>query len=49
MNKVNKDLQKERDKCTFDVQEMITFVDGGRERTLERRQRGEIVVIAPRQ
>lgn len=43
MTEVNKDLQKERDKCTFDVKEMVTFVDGGKEKTLERKQRGEIV------
>lgn len=41
MVKVNKDLQKERDECTFDVQEMVTFIDGGKERTLERKQRGK--------
>lgn len=46
MAEVNKDLQRERDKCSFNVQEMTTFIDGGKERTLERKQRGEIVVIA---
>ncbi|XP_013188651.1 probable peroxisomal acyl-coenzyme A oxidase 1 [Amyelois transitella] len=36
--KVNEDLVKERNKCTFDVEELIHFVDGGKENTVQRRE-----------
>lgn len=41
MNKVNKDLLQERSKCTFNVEELIHFLDGGEEMTLERKRRGK--------
>ncbi|XP_032528622.2 probable peroxisomal acyl-coenzyme A oxidase 1 [Danaus plexippus] len=30
---INEDLVKERKKCTFDVQELIHFIDGGKQKT----------------
>lgn len=39
--KVNVDLQKERDQCTFDVEELTNIIDGGVEKTDERRKRGK--------
>ncbi|XP_073957081.1 acyl-coenzyme A oxidase 1-like [Choristoneura fumiferana] len=44
MCEVNKDLLNERDKCTFDVKALTTFIDGGPERTLERKYREEIML-----
>lgn len=41
MGKVNEDLQRERDKCTFDVNELTFLYDGGEEKTIQRRSRGE--------
>lgn len=37
---VNPDLLKERKKCTFDVQELTHLLDGGAEKTSERKSRG---------
>ncbi|KPJ09432.1 putative peroxisomal acyl-coenzyme A oxidase 1 [Papilio machaon] len=35
---INEDLVKERKKCTFDVEELIHLVDGGKHNTLERKK-----------
>lgn len=40
MTKINKDLQREREKCTFDPSELTHFLDGGVEKTAIRRERG---------
>jgi acyl-CoA oxidase len=37
---VNADLLKEREKCTFDVEELTNFLDGGVKQTLHRRKLG---------
>ncbi|XP_045456830.1 probable peroxisomal acyl-coenzyme A oxidase 1 [Melitaea cinxia] len=42
--KVNVDLQKERDQCTFDVEELTNIIDGGVEKTDERRKRVEMAL-----
>lgn len=39
-DKINPDLQRERDKCTFNVTELTNFIDGGVINTEERRKRG---------
>ncbi|XP_013188653.1 probable peroxisomal acyl-coenzyme A oxidase 1 [Amyelois transitella] len=39
MTEVNKDLQNERNKCTFDVKELTTVIDGSSEKTSKRRER----------
>ncbi|KAJ2940650.1 hypothetical protein O0L34_g14757 [Tuta absoluta] len=44
MEKINEDLQRERKKCTFNIEEMTNYLDGGPERTLERRQREKILM-----
>lgn len=38
--KINPDLVKERKTCTFDVQELTHLLDGGAEKTAERKSRG---------
>jgi len=38
--KVNEDLQKERLKCTFNTEELTNFLDGGADKTLNRRNLG---------
>lgn len=38
--KVNPDLQRERDKCTFNITELTNLNDGGKDKTLERHRRG---------
>lgn len=43
MNKINQDLQRERDKCTFNIQELTTLIDGGPEKTRERKDRGNFL------
>lgn len=40
----NEDLQKERDKCTFDVTELTHFLDGGPEKTKERKELGKLQI-----
>lgn len=40
----NEDLQKERDKCTFDITELTHFLDGGPEKTKERKEIGKLEV-----
>lgn len=42
MAKINPDLIKERNKCTFDPQELTHLIDGGVEKTNERKFRGEL-------
>lgn len=37
---INADLKKEREKCTFNVEEFTNFLDGGVEKTLNRRKLG---------
>ncbi|KAL0901882.1 hypothetical protein ABMA27_007037 [Loxostege sticticalis] len=44
MTKVNPDLQRERQKCTFDVEEMTVLYDGGEEKTAQRRSRASVMV-----
>lgn len=39
-NKVNSDLIKEREKCTFNTVELTYLLDGGEEKTNERKSRG---------
>lgn len=38
--KVNPDLERERKKCTFNTQELTHLLDGGPEKTAERKERG---------
>lgn len=42
--KVNADLQRERDKCTFNVTELINLIDGGEDKTAERKSRGMVPI-----
>ncbi|KAL0901881.1 hypothetical protein ABMA27_007036 [Loxostege sticticalis] len=42
--KVNEDLLKERRKCTFDVEELTHFIDGGEQATKDRREVEEMVI-----
>lgn len=37
---INKDLQRERDKCTFNPIELTHLLDGSPEKTAIRRERG---------
>ena len=41
MSVVNKDLQRERQKCTFNPTELTNLLDGSPEKTAQRRERGE--------
>lgn len=41
MVKVNEDLQRERNKCDFDVEELTNFIDGGVDKTAKRRELGK--------
>ncbi|KAJ2940652.1 hypothetical protein O0L34_g14759 [Tuta absoluta] len=41
--KVNADLQRERDKTTFNIIELTNIIDGGEEKTAERKAREELV------
>lgn len=47
MSVVNKDLQKERDGCTFSIQELTEFIDGGTEKTKTRKERGMFFLLNP--
>lgn len=38
--KVNTDLQKERDTCTFNIEELTNYLDGGVNNTEQRRKIG---------
>lgn len=40
MCKVNKDLLRERNKCTFNIMELTNLIDGGPQKTLDRRKKG---------
>lgn len=40
--KVNEDLQREREKGTFNTEELTNLLDGGAEKTAERRELGEM-------
>ncbi|XP_026758677.2 probable peroxisomal acyl-coenzyme A oxidase 1 [Galleria mellonella] len=42
--KVNPDLQRERDKCTFNVTELINLIDGGVQKTEERKKQEDMVL-----
>ncbi|XP_047520122.1 probable peroxisomal acyl-coenzyme A oxidase 1 [Pieris napi] len=44
MAKINEDLQRERDKCTFKIAELTTLIDGGRDRTDARREREKVLL-----
>ncbi|KAJ8736601.1 hypothetical protein PYW08_007257 [Mythimna loreyi] len=44
MGKVNEDLVKERAKCTFNVEELTYFLDGGKDKTLERKERERVIL-----
>lgn len=37
---VNEDLKREREKCTFNTEELTNFLDGGADKTLRRRKLG---------
>ncbi|XP_028031476.1 probable peroxisomal acyl-coenzyme A oxidase 1 isoform X1 [Bombyx mandarina] len=41
---VNKDLQNERNKCSFNVRELTEFIDGGKNRTLERKHIEKLIL-----
>ncbi|XP_053613248.1 probable peroxisomal acyl-coenzyme A oxidase 1 [Plodia interpunctella] len=43
-DKINPDLQRERDKCTFNVTELTNFIDGGVINTEERRKREDLLL-----
>ncbi|CAH0592207.1 unnamed protein product [Chrysodeixis includens] len=43
-SKVNPDLQRERDKCSFNITELTNLLDGGPAMTEERRRREETVL-----
>ncbi|CAG9581083.1 unnamed protein product [Danaus chrysippus] len=43
-NKINADLQKERDSCSFNVTELTNLIDGGIEKTAERKKREEMAL-----
>jgi hypothetical protein len=38
----NLDLKRERSRCSFDKEEITNLIDGGKEKTQERRDLGEI-------
>lgn len=40
LSKINPDLLKERQKCTFNTWELTHLLDGGKEKTEERKVRG---------
>lgn len=35
------ELIRERNKCTFDIRELIEFIDGGFQQTLDRKEKGK--------
>lgn len=39
-NEVNPDIQKERNTCTFNIQELTYLLDGGQEKTKRRKELG---------
>ncbi|XP_045509521.1 probable peroxisomal acyl-coenzyme A oxidase 1 [Colias croceus] len=44
VTKINPDLQRERDNCTFNVTELTNLLDGGPQKTEERKQREDVVL-----
>ena len=42
--KCNPDLERERKKCSFDPMELTHLLDGGPEKTEERKERGKCVI-----
>jgi hypothetical protein len=42
--KVNEDLQRERQKCSFDNLELTHYLDGGVEKYKDRKERGQNLV-----
>lgn len=42
---VNPDLERERKKCTFNTKELTHLLDGGVEKTAERKERGTIINV----
>ncbi|XP_043284897.1 probable peroxisomal acyl-coenzyme A oxidase 1 [Venturia canescens] len=47
MTTVNKDLQREREKCTFNPIELTNYLDGSPEKTAKRREREEYILGDP--
>ncbi|KAL0851514.1 hypothetical protein ABMA28_007305 [Loxostege sticticalis] len=43
-NKVNADLQREREKCTFNTTELTNLIDGGADKTEERKKREDMAL-----
>lgn len=41
---IDKDLLREREKCTFDIQELIHIIDGGKDKTLMRKSIENLVL-----
>lgn len=44
--KINKDLERERKKCTFNVQELIHMIDDGEDMTKKRKEIGELSTVS---
>ncbi|XP_045771180.1 probable peroxisomal acyl-coenzyme A oxidase 1 [Maniola jurtina] len=44
MTKVNVDLQRERDSCSFNITELTNWIDGGTDKTEERKKREEMAL-----
>lgn len=42
---VNADLQREREKCTFNVEELTNFLDGDAKQTMIRRKLGLWILL----
>ena len=40
MTKINEDLQREREKCIFDPEELTHLLDGNATKTAQRRETG---------
>ncbi|GJQ68204.1 hypothetical protein Trydic_g10752 [Trypoxylus dichotomus] len=45
--KINEDLRKEREKCSFDPIELTYLIDGGKEKTAERKEREKFFLDDP--
>ena len=45
MTTINKDLQREREKCTFDPQELTHLLDGSAQKTFQRRETGKCSIF----
>ena len=44
-SKINQDIQRERQKCTFNVKELTNYLDGGSDKTIERKTLGKSLSI----